>query len=277
MRNKRISLFVWLCAALLIFGCVPEKEVDINLPDYERALVVECVLEPGKPFRLLLSESVGFSEGLDTPFVEDALVIITHNGFQDTLHETFSFEPVGFKIFNYNSNNVVPEDYGAEYELYIKSADGREVRGTTKVMAPIPVDHLDLDYNDDSLASLTVHWQDRPGEENNYLVYIHRGTLYSADPDYEGGLEIDFTVNDVIGDGEMFTIGTFFSFKKGDTLIASVAEISAGYSEYLDSVDDAVSSNGNPFAMPGQILSTVSGGIGVFTGFKMSRDTIIVP
>lgn len=277
MKTKRISFFVWLFAALFILGCVPEKEVFIDLPDYERALVVECVMEPGKPFRLLLSESVGFDQGLDTPFVEGALVIISHNGIHDTLREGFSFEPVGFKIFNYNSNNVVPFDYTTEYELFVRSADGRELTGKSKVYAPIPINEMNLDFNQDSMASLTVSWQDRAGEANHYLVYVHRGMLYSPDPDYDGGLQFDFTLNDLIGDGEMFTIGTFFDFKKGDTLIASVAEISQGYSRYLDSVDDAASSNGNPFAMPGAILSTVSGGIGAFTGFHISRDTIIVP
>ena len=277
MRSTKYTLLLWIAISVAFLGCLPEKEVEIKLPDYERQLVVECYMEPGKPFRMLLMESVGFNDGLDTPLVENALIIVSHNGIRDTLHESFSFEPIGFKIFNYNSNNVVPVDYSTEYELLVRSLDGREVTAKAKVQAPVTIDALNLEFNQDSLASLTIRWQDIPGMANFYRCSLHRGTLYSGDPAYEGGLEFDFTVDDRIGDGEMFTIGTFFDFKHGDTLIASVAQIDEPYWRYLNSVSDAASSNGNPFAQPGIIQSTVTGGIGVFTGFQIARDTIIVP
>ena len=262
---------------MAILGCLPEKEVDIKLPDYERQLVVECLMEPGKPFRMLLSESVGFNDGLDTPFVEGALVVITYNGFRDTLSERFSFDPNGLKIFNYSSNNVVPFDYTTEYELYVKSVDGREVTGKAKVMRPVTKPNLSLDYNDAGKASLTINWPDFAGESNYYRCYLHRCNAEDpCGPGSSGALQFDFTLDDRIGDGEMFTIATLFEFDSTDVLTASVAQIDYPYWRYINSKDDAQSSNGNPFAQPGAIQSTVQGGIGVFAGFQLAFDSIVV-
>jgi hypothetical protein len=277
MKRSPLILLLSLLLLGLASSCLPEKEVEIELPPYERQLVVECFLEPGKNLRLLLMESVGFTEGPDTPLVEDAIVIISHHGIQDTLAETFSFEPIGFKFFNYNSTFIVPQDYDEVYELHIKTPDGRELNGSTKVYAPVQLEPLELSFDQDSMASITLRWWDVMGTSNYYLCALHRGTLYNADEEYEGGLEFDFVLDDRIGDGELFTIATLFDFKHGDTLIGSLYQIGEDYWRYVNSVDDAASSNGNPFAQPGMLQSNVQGGIGVFTGFEVVRDTIIVP
>ncbi|MBK7409342.1 MAG: DUF4249 family protein [Saprospirales bacterium] len=64
-------------ALLLFSACNLEKEIELNLPLYDSQLVVECYLEPGKPFNLLLSRSAGFFDPFATEtdqFLNEILV-----------------------------------------------------------------------------------------------------------------------------------------------------------------------------------------------------------
>jgi hypothetical protein len=276
MKTKRYILLSWLALAVLVVGCNLEKEVEIEIPEYDRELVAECFMEVGKPFRLLVSESIGFFEGTDTPIIAGAEVVISHNGIHDTLPQGLFVDPLGFKVFNFNSPNIVPADYTTEYELSVKYPDGRHITGKSKVMRPVAIESMSAAYNADSMASVTVRWPDFAGEASYYRFALFKDKLYETNSDLPEALQFDFTLDDRIGDGEMFTIATLFEYAPGDTLIAAVYHISYEYWRYLESLDDATSSNGNPFAQPGVIHSTVDGGIGVFTGFQATLDTFIV-
>lgn len=277
MKRKHLPLILWFAAAALAIGCNLEKEVEIEIPQYDRELVAECFMEVGKPFRLLVSESVGFFEGADTPVITGAQVIISHGSVRDTLTEGVYVDPEGFKIFNFNSQFLVPADYNTEYSLSVKVPDGREITGTTRVMPKVDLAPMTATFNADSMASVTVRWADIAGQKNYYRIAMFKGKVYETNPDNEESLWLDFTLDDRIGDGEMFTIATLFDFKSGDTIISRLYHISYDYWSYLNSLDDAVSSNGNPFAQPGTIHSTVTGGIGAFTGYHYDQDTLFVP
>ncbi|MFN8397928.1 MAG: DUF4249 domain-containing protein [Bacteroidia bacterium] len=277
MKSNHIQLALWFLVATATVGCNLEKEVEIEIPQYDREIVAECFMEVGKPFRLLVSESVGFFEGTDTPTVTGAQVIISHAGIHDTLTEGLFVDPEGFKIFNFASANIVPADYNTEYSLTLKVPDGREITGTAHVMPKAELLPMTASYNADSMASVTVRWPDIAGEKNYYRIAMFKGKVYEPNPDNEGTLWLDFTLDDRIGDGEMFTIATLFDFNPGDTIISRLYHISYDYWSYLNSLDDATSSNGNPFAQPGTIHSTVTGGIGAFTGYHYDQDTLIIP
>lgn len=277
MKSKQLSLVLWLLLATATVSCNLEKEVEIELPQYDREIVAECFMEVGRPFRLLVSESVGFFEGTDTPVVTGAQVVISHAGIHDTLTEGVYVDPEGFKVFNFNSSNLVPADYNTDYTLSVKMPDGREVTGTTRIMPKVDLSPMTASFNADSMASITVRWPDRAGEKSYYRLALFKGKIYETNPDNDESLLFDFTLDDRIGDGEMFTIATLFDFDHGDTIISRLYHISYDYWSYLNSLDDAVSSNGNPFAQPGSIRSTVTGGIGAFTGYHYDQDTLIVP
>ncbi len=258
-------------------SCNLEKEVEIEIPPYDRQLVVECFMEVGSPFRLLVSESIGFFEPQDTPIIAGAEVVISHNGIHDTLPQGLYFDPMGMKIFNFASSNVVPADGNIQYELSVKYPDGRHVTGSARIMPKVELAPMTAMFNADSNASILVQWPDQPGVENFYRLALFKGKVFEPNPDAENTQLLDFTLDDRIGDGEMFTIGTLFDFQSGDTIIAQLYHIDKPYWQYINSLDDAASSNGNPFAQPGVIRSTVEGGMGVFTGYQFDRDTFYIP
>lgn len=281
---QAMSRYFNICLLLLpIFyfsACSLEKEVDLKLPKYDRELVVECFLEPGQPMRLLLFESIGFTEAIDTsslPFISNALVVISHNGIADTLTNAFNFDPVAAKFYNYIAPRTVPFDYNSEFSLYIKDEQGREIRGTTQILAPRPFKDLRAVFDEDSAASIYASWEDDAGSSDFYLFTIHRDRLLEDMVDStDDGLQFEFTLDDRVGNGEDFRLQTFYAWEKGELAIATVYHIDEGYWRYLETSDEAASSNGNPFGQPGRVISTVEGGIGYFTGLSYSRDTVMV-
>jgi Domain of unknown function (DUF4249) len=265
--------FLMLFPLLLfgIYGCDGTREVDLDLPDYESQLVVECFLEVGSPMYMILSESIGFQDSFATPFVAGATVVITHRGLADTLRPFAS-------DFLYLSEYTVPPDYDVEYQIEVRDTTGRVVRGSTRVMPPVRISSMTASYNKDSAVAVTVNWPDPPGQDNYYRFALYKGKIpIPGDVSEESTLQFDFTLDDLIGDGRDITVGTFFDYRSGDTLIASLYHISQSYWNYLNSLDDAASSNGNPFAQPGVIRSNVTGGLGCFTGYAKDLDTLIIP
>jgi hypothetical protein len=65
-----------------------ENTIDIELDDSGHNLVVECYIEAGQPYQLMLTETKSYFDITNIcPFVRNALVVITQNGVKDTLTE----------------------------------------------------------------------------------------------------------------------------------------------------------------------------------------------
>lgn len=266
----RITCLLALTLTLFLCSCSLEKEVDLNLPVYERELIVECYLEPGKPYRLLLQESVGYLDSFEIPLVDDATVVIRHNGNSDTLSPGAFLDFQGFKFFNYQSPTIVPEDFDNDFELFVRDDQGREVTARTRMMPRVSFKDISYQFDEDSMAAVTVRWDDFAGIKNYYRYSLHENEFT------EDGLQFVFTLDDRIGDGEEFVLSSLFFREVGDTVITTVYHLEEAYWRYLQTTDDAQGANGNPFAQPTSIISNIEGGIGIFTGLIFDRDTIII-
>lgn len=272
---------------ILFAACRPfENTVEIDLPPYENQLVVECYLEPGKPYRLLLSESVGYFESFDQfPFVSGAICVIEHNGVRDTLAEAppfpgggpISFIPFlneeGTKFYNYASTTLCPTDYDNDFRLFITDTLGRILTATTRMLRPVLLDTLEANFGaqDSSEVGVLMKFQDNGNEVNFYRPVMQQNTLDSLP-------FLDFSADDArFLNGEYVIFGTAPDFERGDTIIGTLYHIDRAYHDFLETIGDAIGSNGNPFAQPGRILSNVDGGIGIFTFLSYSRDTLYIP
>lgn len=266
---------------LALAACNLEKEVDINLPEYDRQPVVECYLEPGKPFRLLLTQSYSFFDpfGLDSSFLQKTLldgatVTIAYNGQVDTLPNQISLEQGQFKIFNYTGNKIVPADPGIEYTLHITLPNGKAVSGTSTMLPKVPIDSIKVEWSPekDTLARVLTYITDDRTQTNYYRRMLNYGSLDSI-PDQ------DFLANDRIATTELIAFGTGYELTEGDTVINTIFHISKDYYDYVESVQLAVFGNQNPFAQPSPIKSNVSGTgnpLGIFTCLVYDRDTTVI-
>ena len=279
---KILSYAASVAVLLLLAACNLTKDVDIDLPDYERQPVVECFLEPGQPFRLLLTQSYGFFDpfGLDSNFIQKTLldgatVTISYDGHTDTLTNGLFFTFVApIKIFNYQSSQLVPATPGIDYTLNIRLPDGNTIAGRTIMLPRVPIDSVLVEFSPDidTLARVLTYISDDRTTPNYYRRLLNYSSLDSFP-------EQDFLVDDRIITTPLIAFGTGYELTRGDTAFNTIFHITKDYYDYYESVQLAVFGNVNPFAQPSPIRSNVSGSgnpLGIFTCLVYDRDTTII-
>lgn len=257
-----------------------EKEIDLNIPPYESQLVVECYLEPGQPFTLLLTKSAAYFDAFpqnDFDFIEGILaegatVTIRHRGEVYQLANEIYFDPEREKLYNYRSNALVPNDTEQDFTLQITMPDGREITGRTRILPVVPIDSTVVEFSSevDTLARLLTYLSEDPAKDNYYRRQLHVSSLDSI-PDQ------DFTTNDDFVDDGKIIFGSGFDFVEGDTVFTTIFHIDRAYYDFLESIFFALDANGNPFGQPAAIRSNVEGdGIGIFTGLSYDRRRLVL-
>ncbi|MFN0035020.1 MAG: DUF4249 domain-containing protein [Saprospiraceae bacterium] len=281
MKLNILKNILPLAAVVFLLSCNLTKDVEIELPEYDRQPVVECYLEPGKPFRLLMTRSYAFFDtlGLSSTFLQNtlldgALVTIAYNGQTDTLKNqlTTDFNPI--KIFNYIGQNTVPATPGTEFVLNIRLADGGEIRANATMLSRVPIDSVVVEFSPDvdSIARALTYINDDRNQENFYRRLLNYGSLDSI-PDQ------DFLVTDRFSLTSLIVFGTGYDLKEGDTIFNSIFHVTRDYYDFMESVQIAVNGNLNPFAQPSPIKSNVSGSanpVGIFAPLVYDRDTTVV-
>ncbi|QHT71247.1 DUF4249 domain-containing protein [Rhodocytophaga rosea] len=254
----------------LLSGCDLEKEIDVPLPPYENKLVVECYLEAGKPYRMAVSESSSYFAGVEIPDVAFANAIITSNNRPVRLRYEIEVDEENQKAYNYSATNIIDSQLNKEYELEVKDTNGRTVTGKAKFLPFVPITEVEYKYNEDSTkAFILAHFEDDPSQNNYFRFQVHKDSL-------NRGAELDFTLDDTFASGTEITIGTGYNYEPGDTVYVTVYHIERSYFDFLESVESASSANGNPFAQPARVKSTVQGGIGVFATLVYDRKRIVI-
>lgn len=278
-----------------------ERDLDIDLPAQPSELVIECYLEAGKPYRLLLTETKDYLEDLDAcPFVRNALVVISHNGQRDTLQEATFFNndckaddiiPYGFipyisddttRFYNYGSSQICVLDYSSPFQIEVwDTANNRYATAITQMLPPVPISDLTTEFNDQGKAYCLFGCQDPAATVDFYRMMLHQTSLTKRQKGspipVANNPETDAVIDDArLFSGKKIVLGTLYKYEVGDTLIATIYHIDQSYHDYLESSRDAESANGNPFGQPATVLSNVQGGRGIFTFLSYDRDTIIV-
>ena len=281
MKNLCLWALAIILGSTLLASCNLEKEVEIQLPEYEPRYILECYLEPGQPHTLLLSRSAPYfapfpdinQDFLKEILVEGAEVIILYKGVEIRLENRLVFNPISGKLFNYYSDLQVPYDTVNPFELLITTPDGKTITANTRMLPVVPIDSMVVQFaENDTLARVLTYITDNPSQENYYRRMLHKNTLDSL------ALQ-DFTVDDQLVNNKVIAFGTFFSFAKGEKVIATIFHIEKQYHDFLQSLQDAEISNGNPFTQPSPIISNLGGtadAIGIFTGLNYDRVSIVI-
>jgi hypothetical protein len=270
--NKLLILFGF--AILTFAACNLENEIDLDLPEFESELVVECYLEPGKPYRLNLFKTASYYApigNLLNNLVTNASVKITHNGIIDTLEVSIFGNLDNF--YTYGSSTLVPADYDNEFFLEVIDSAGNVITASTRIMPPVGLDSIQTEplATGDELIILTYS-QDDPNEVNFY-----RRMQYRTDANRTDSLKIDFVVNDELTSNGQLVLGGPPVFSRGDTMIVQSLSITEAFYDYIESRERLEAANGNPFGQPGVLLSNINGGLGIFTGFTAVQDTFYLP
>ena len=265
---KRFS-YLFLLALLTIAGCNMEKDIDIVLPPHEPQLVVECYLEDGFPFEATVLETSSYFDTPATPVVPSAQVYITFRDQRIKLDYNPGFNNRTGRYYTHMATTVMKAVPGDTYALEVTDGKGRKVTGLTTILPKVPIQKVEWKFNEKDKALILTTFQDDPGKANFYRYMTHRDSL-------EKGSEREFVTSDDLTNGKETTYGSGYDYEEGDTLILSLYHIEKQYYNFLRSVNDAQSANGNPFAQPAKVKSTVQGGLGVFTNLAYDRNTVII-
>jgi len=275
----KISYFVYFSfLLLLVSACGLEREIDINLPEYNEKLVVECYLERGKPIQLLLTESQAFLSPADSvPFVLDAKIRIKNQSKTYELFPVIRVDSAFGKLYNYVSLDTIPANPSGIFELEISDTKGRIITGQTKLLDVLPLkeyswefEDVDAEVKDDSAKAYVVIRHGVSPSDDNYRFIINRkkGNVFSND--------LDFEYKGITATNGEITVGSPYNYQNNDTLQIQLYHIERQFLDYLRSVEAAADAAGNPFAQPSPIISSVKGGLGIFTTIQYDEVFTIV-
>ncbi|AKQ46049.1 hypothetical protein TH63_11005 [Rufibacter radiotolerans] len=274
------KLFSWpKVLFLLLMGtvssCDMEQEIEVKLPVLPAQMVVECYLENGQPMRLALSESAGYFDQPQAVRVAGATVTITKNNEPPVmLRDTLWVDEANQKVYTHHNRRIVTAVPGDVFTLLITDLKGRRLTGKTTVLAPVPFDSIGYKFNDkpdqSKEAYLLVRWKDDGATKDFYRLLAHKKDSTGVDS------QLDAELNDRLRNGMKITYTTTYWFEPNDTLTIKLFHVEEPYYNFISSVEDARRANGNPFAQPVTIKSTVAGGFGVFTHLNYQARQIIL-
>lgn len=249
-----------------------QKDVTIDLPHYEPEIVVECYLEHGKPYRLFLTESANYFGEVDLPSLPNVKVSITHNGAEEILTFNPGYDSTTQKFYTYAGTTIVDSAQKGDYALKIEDeVKGRIVTGVTSFLPAPRLDTIEVKFRDkDSLAFVLTKFQDNhPNDPNYYRIIVNKDSL-------AGDVVMEFSLEGRFKTDNQIALGTGYDFKDEDTVFVSVFHLQKDYYDFLETVEDAKQANGNPFAQPTVVKSTVEGGLGVFTTLAYFRRRLVL-
>lgn len=259
---------------LVFAGCNLQKDIDVELPAVPSQLVVECYLEPGQVPRLTVSETVPYLSSPTPTLLTDVSVVLTlPSGQKEAFRFTPGLDTLTQKLFTHKGRNPLVAKPGDTFTLDVKDTQGRHVTGTATMPALVPIDSIGWKFNDKSneerRAYVLVKFQDQAATADFYRLQIHTDSI-SNDPNR------DFELDDRLTNGTLMTLGTSYRYSTNDTLLVTLYHLDQPYYRFLQSVNDAQNANGNPFAQPAAIQSSVQGGLGIFTVLSYQRRTVII-
>lgn len=234
--------------------------------------MLECYLEVGKPYRLTLSESQPYLSAATLPIIEQAEVRIWRNDEAFDLSFNPQLDSTEQRFYNFSHEALVeakPEDV---FRIEITDTQGRQIRASSQLPAPIRIDSLDARFREsDSLAFLRLQFEDpNPQADNFFRFQVNQDSL-------TGEQRNDFNLDDRFQTDGKISIGTNYNYDSSDTLLVRLYHLNEAHYQYIESIDRAIRANLNPFAQPSTIQSGVEGGIGVFTLLRYDQKLFVVP
>lgn len=213
------------------------------------------------------------------------------------------------QYFNYciysNLDSLAIGVEGRTYSLYIETETDTLTASTILPMGvPLVNPHFEAFESLDSLGFLFGTLVDPPEEGNSYRWFAQRINTYKYnypapydnvigmqkdafpiapfgsvfDDKFLNGLSLEIEYNrgevgnlegpDDEGPEEGY-------FKRGDTVVIKFTTIDHLTYLHLRALEDQAATNGSPFASPGNLPSSVVGGIGLWAGYGVRLDTVI--
>ena len=298
---KSIYYILLIC----LIGCT--KSIDFELPEIEQTIVVEATVESGLPPRVILTNSQGYFEAIDSSILSDIFIHDADVVISDGI-ESFPLQEINFNgVYLYTSLNFAAVgQYGKTYSLSIQ-VNGKSVYSTTTIPQPLFIDSLWFDkyVAYDSLGLIGARFSDPDTLGNCYRWFAQRINSYtynysppfdniigtikdsrplppigsSTDDKLFNGLSFDFIFprgEDGLLQGPDDNNVEAGFYKIGDTILVKSTTTTYPIYLYVRAMENAAISEGSIFSSPGNLPYNIQGdGIGIFYGYGVSYDTLI--
>ena len=298
---KSIYYILLIC----LIGCT--KSIDFELPEIEQTIVVEATVESGLPPRVILTNSQGYFEAIDSSILSDIFIHDADVVISDGI-ESFPLQEINFNgVYLYTSLNFAAlGQYGKTYSLSVQVND-KSVYSTTTIPQPLFIDSLWFDkyVAYDSLGLIGARFSDPDTLGNCYRWFAQRINSYtynysppfdniigtikdsrplppigsSTDDKLFNGLSFDFIFprgEDGLLQGPDDNNVEAGFYKIGDTILVKSTTTTYPIYLYVRAMENAAISEGSIFSSPGNLPYNIQGdGIGIFYGYGVSYDTLI--
>lgn len=289
------NIILYLILSSILFSCT--TEVQLDLPNSEPQIVVEGYIETGSAPYVSLTRSITFYSTIDENTLQDQLVdnadLVTVSdrfGNTDTLTLQISFE---YPFFKYEAAN--PTIIGQEkssYDLRIE-VDGKVLTATTYIPEIIALDSVwfNLEIDEDSMQLGTIYGNltDPDTLGNHYRFYSKR-----IGQDNRFIAPLGSVVNDRFVNGESFPFFYYrsddplspdttlapgdprgFHWSVGDEVVVKYSTMDYNTYQFWLTKENDQGNAGNPFSAPITTISNINGGLGTWSGFAVSLDTVV--
>jgi hypothetical protein len=301
---KRLSvLFLFL---LGFVSC--EKEINIDLSEKEKQIVVEGVIETGQQPYVTIANSIGFFDKIDlsnVQYVKGAIVSVKDLTSNETviLKEYTIDTVIGARVFSFTiygpdiTDPVAMNFKGMvdhSYALNILS-DGKNYSAVTKIPTGNGLDSLWMEPvlgKEDSFSTLRAVYIDPDTFGNAVRVQtLTKHMVKNGDPeiyltgfnqvyndDIINGVRLPLTIDIGYDKSKNYTgeeSANLGYVRRGDTVTVKWSPIDKKVFTFWETLSFSVGSVGNPFASPTKIQSNIEGALGVWGGYNAIYHTII--
>lgn len=301
---KKYSLLYGLICCLLLFGC--QREIDLNLPDYQSKLVIEGTIENGSPAMVMLSKSIPyFSEVNLGTLMNDVLVngtqarvfVTSETGETEELKWTITPEAPYYMAFM--GSKVIGKEE-THYTLRVEY-DGKTYTAETYIPKTFDLDSIGfartMDLMADTMASIRVLMTDNPAEQNYYSFYCKVKCPKMEDRIWVCGLPVAFddrTFNGMQFNYEVSRAGYSvllsgllseedqqnfrrMTFRPGDTVYVKHTQVDYHTYKYLLSAGSEAAFGSNPFMLSSPAVTNFDSDevLGHWSGYAAKVDTLV--
>lgn len=282
-----------------------EKIIDINIPEGERKIVVNGLVNPDSLIRINLSRSLSVLETNEFVYLEGANVQVSKDG---SLLGILTEQPNGWY--------VLPGHYpeaGSVYGLEVSYPGLASVSANATLADPVSFSEIDTTYQASDFFGgsyqLSFDFQD-PDGRNYYalsitathkvfdyetLSYLDSLTTYSVYFNFlerGDGIQSAFVEDGAVtyyGSKVFFSDDLFsgqimdvdieigsYSFFDADTvrLDVSLEHVSEPFYLYAISSGKYDQTAGNPFSEPVSVYTNIENGLGIFSGYSFFRRSV---
>ena len=296
-----MKYYIYILSFLFILSCT--KEIEIIIPNNGKQFVVNGFIENGDKAKVLLTRSLSYFEPLnieDLPstLINDATIIVTNSyGQVDTLTQQNGLTDTW--SYNYIGNTIDGEE-GVTYRLDI-TKDDTILSSITTIpnLAPLTKDSFNFVYRpfDSTYCYLYAYYQDPDtiGNAGRYFTKTNNEQWFVPNLDQDGNYNDEYINGEGLGfpiyKGKAFwqewdygedwdedevdgvsgpTIG-FWNI--GDTVEVKTSSVDRASWDFWNSIQ--YNNPAGPFGNPTDVISNISGGLGVWSGMSSEKTKLV--